>query len=64
MSRKQELKIKEDQVVFVDNKTNARTIALPFRLTGGVSSVVMICRMADEQWKPFEEIDSIIINYK
>lgn len=62
--KKQEIKIKEDVKVFVDKKTNARTIALPFRLTDDTSAVVMICRMKDGEWAVAKEIKSIIINYK
>lgn len=62
--KKQEIKLREDTNVFVDSKTSARTIALPFRLPDGTSSVIMICRMKDEQWEPMKEIKSVIINYK
>lgn len=62
--KKQEIKLKEYLNVFVDNKTNARTIAFPFRLPDGTSAVLMVCRLKDEQWKPLEEIKNIIINYK
>lgn len=62
--KKQEIVIKEDTKVFVDSKTNARTIALPFRLKDNSDAVVMVCRLKDEQWEPTKEIKNIIINYK
>jgi hypothetical protein len=63
MSQKQELKINKDVKVFIDGKTNARTIALPFRLPDGASAVVMLCRLKGEVWEPQKEITSITINY-
>jgi len=62
--KKQEIVIKEDTKVFVDSKTNARTIALPFRLPDSTDAVVMVCRLKDEQWEPVKQIKNIIINYK
>lgn len=63
-TKKQQIEIPESVNVFVDSKTNARTIPLPFRLPDGSSAVLMICRMKDELWKPQETIKNIIINYK
>ncbi len=61
--KKQEIKIKEDSKVFKDNKTNARTLAIPLRING-TSSILMISKLKDEDWQPSKEIKSIIINYK
>lgn len=64
LKKKQELKLKEDQRVFVDSKTNARSIALPFHLMDDQSSaVIIITRLKDEQWYPVKTIKSITINY-
>lgn len=61
--KKQELKVKPDTTVFVDSKTNARSIALPFRLPDTKSAVLIITRLKDEQWEPSKVIKSIMITY-
>lgn len=63
MSKTQEIKVKEDIKVFNDKKTNARTIALPFRLPDESNAVVMICRLKNEDWKPEKIIKSVTIKY-
>lgn len=60
---KKEIKLKEDTNVFVDKKTKARTLALPFRLPDESSAVIMICRLKDDEWEPNKIIKSVIINY-
>lgn len=59
----QELILKEEIKVFIDKKTKARTIALPFRLPNGTSAVCMICQLKDIEWQPNKIIKSITINY-
>lgn len=59
-----ELTIHESTAVFTDSKTNARTIALPFRLPDGTSAVLMVCRLKDDVWVPSKEIKSIKITYE
>lgn len=59
----QELIINSKIKVFTDKKTNARTIAIPFRLSDGTNAVAMISRLKAEEWNPQEEIKSITINY-
>ncbi len=61
MSKKQ-LKVKSDIKVFDDKKTNAKTIALPFRLPDGTSAVLMVTRLKSDAWVP--EITSVTINYE
>jgi hypothetical protein len=63
MSKKQEIKIKADVKVFIDAKTGARTIALPFRLSDNQSAVLMISRLKDAEWAPSKEITNITITY-
>jgi hypothetical protein len=60
---KKEVKLPSEPRVFVDAKTNARTLTLPVRLEDGTSAVLMLCRLKDEQWFPEKEIKSITINY-
>lgn len=57
------LEIKPETKVFVDPKTNARTIALPFRLPDNTAAALMICRLKDEQWEPKDIIKSITVEY-
>ncbi len=59
-----ELEVLPSTAVFVDTKTNARTIALPFRLPDGTSAVLMVCRLKDETWEPSKQIKSITIIYE
>lgn len=61
---KQDLKVKPDTKVFVDSKTNARTIALTFRLPDNSSAVLMVCRLKDADWIPVEVIEKIVVHYK
>lgn len=61
--KKKELKINPETKVFVDGKTNARTIAIPFRLPDMSAAALMICRLKNETWEPIKEIKSITITY-
>lgn len=61
--KKQELKIAKGQILFVDQKTNARTLAIPFRLPDHSSAICMITRTKDENWEVEKVIKNIIINY-
>jgi hypothetical protein len=63
MLKKIELKIPSEPPVFVDSKTNARSIALPFRLPDGTSAVAIITKLKDDTWIPQKEIKSLVINY-
>lgn len=58
----QNLKLGDSPKVFVDKKTKARTVAIPFRLPDGSSAVCMISRLKDQDWEP--EIEEISIQYK
>jgi hypothetical protein len=60
---KKTLEIKDEQAVFVDSKTNARSIALPFRFPDGVAGVCIISRLKDQTWEP-KEIKNIIVSFK
>lgn len=59
----QKLTIKPETKVFVDGKTNARTIAIPFRLPDGSNAALMVCRLKNETWEPTGIIKSITIQY-
>lgn len=59
---KQNLNLGDNPKVFVDKKTHARTIAIPFRLPDGTSAVCMISRLKNQEWDA-KEITSIEINY-
>lgn len=61
--KKIELEIKDSLTVFKDKKTNAHTIALPFRLNG-VSCVCMITRLNKDKWEPYKDIKKIEICLK
>ncbi len=45
-------------------RTLAKTFAIPFRLPDGVPAVLMISRLKDEGWIPFNVIKSITITYQ
>lgn len=60
----QRLTLKNNTKVFVDKKTNARTIAIPFRLPDGTQAVLMVSRLKDEDWQPNKIINNITINYE
>ena len=62
--KKQELKIAKGQSLFVDQKTGARTLAIPFKLPDGEEAVLMLTRIKDKNWFPEKEIKNIIINYE
>lgn len=59
--KKQELKVKDTTQIIVDKKTNAHTLAIPFKLPDTSSAILMISRLKNEMWKP--NIKSITINY-
>lgn len=61
--KKQELKIAKGQILFVDQKTNARTLAIPFRLPDNSNAICMITRTKDENWEVDKLIKNILINY-
>jgi len=61
--KKQEISIKDTTKVFIDGKTEARSIALPFRLPDMSSAVIIVTRLKKEDWLPGKEIKSITINY-
>lgn len=62
--KKQEISIKDTTKVFIDGKTEARSIALPFRLPDASSAVLIVTRLKKEDWLPGKEIDKIVIHYK
>ena len=59
-----EIEIPDNPAIFIDQKTGARTMTIPFRLPDSTAAVLMICRLMNEDWKPSKEIKSITINYK
>ena len=61
--KKLEIKIPKVPHLFVDTKTNARTLALPFKLEDGSDAIMMICRLEDSNWFPEKTIKNITINY-
>lgn len=61
--KNQTLEIKPSQKVFTDKKTNAKTIALPFKLPDGTQAICMISRLNDGDWKPRKDISSLTINF-
>lgn len=58
-----DLVVRKGVKVFVDKKTNARTIALPFRLPDESSAIIMVSRLKNEEWNP-NIIKSITITYE
>lgn len=59
----QELKLPKELSVFIDQKTDARTFALPFKLIDGTDAVLMVCRLKKGDWKPEKDITSITITH-
>lgn len=62
-TKKKEINLPISINVFIDPKTKAHSIALPFRLEDNTAAVVIITRLKDEMWKPEQIIKSITINY-
>lgn len=62
LKKKIELTVKEGAKVFLDKKTKARTLAIPFKFFDGSTAVCMISRLKDEDWKP--DFKTITINYE
>lgn len=61
-TRVDEIVIPERISTYIDVKTGARTLALPFQFADGVSGVLMICRLSSEEWIPAEKIEKIQIH--
>ena len=49
--------------VHTDKKTNAQSIALPFRFLDGGSGVAIVTRLEKETWVPAKDIKSIKIYF-
>jgi len=54
--KKQEISIKDTTKVFIVGKTEARSIALPFRLPDMSSAVIIVTRLKKEDWLPGKKI--------
>lgn len=50
--------------VTTDKKSGSRVINFPFEFPSDDRGMIIICKIKDEEWYPFEEIDSISINFK
>jgi hypothetical protein len=53
----------KDAAVYIDKKTDAKTVAFPFSFPDGNKGVIMVTRLNKGQWTPIDTIKSIIINY-
>lgn len=50
--------------VTIDKKSNARVISFPFEFPDGTDGIAIVCKMTVLDWKPSEEIERVIINFK
>lgn len=51
-------------IVTTDARSKARIISSPFVFPDGSNGALIVCRLEDEAWKPFEDIKDITINFK
>ncbi len=49
--------------VYVDKKTQAKSVALPFKFLDGTNGVVVVTRLHKEEWNAPKEIDKIKITF-
>lgn len=50
--------------VTIDKKSNARVISFPFEFPDGTDGIAIICKMTQLDWKPNQEIERVIVNFK
>lgn len=50
--------------VFEDKKTRVKTMASQFDFPDGTRGVFSITHVSKGDWNPFDDLDSILINFK
>lgn len=49
--------------VFTDKKTRVKTIGLPFVFPDTTNGVISITKLVQEDWSPYKQVKSIVINF-
>lgn len=59
-----EMIIGKNAKVMTERKSHTRVLHIPFEFPDETRGVLIVCKVLDEEWVPYQDIDSVTINFK